>query len=211
MTNSDLNTSTRIYGLLLLAYPPQFRREFGDEMLQVFRDCYRVEARSGSLPGFWFRTLIDLVVTAAKERADSSEKEGVFMNRRSDAMAVACSVGIIIIAFLLLSYGRKNEIGSILLFGYVLDALVTTGVIGNLIVFVLNKTTKLNPLRTALWTFAVVHAVLLLFVLLLVGRNDQRFNLAATVIGYVVSFAIWAGLHAAWRAPSNDQSLNTEH
>jgi hypothetical protein len=194
----------------LFAYPPQFRREFGGEMLQVFRDCYRAEARNRSLPSFWFRTLIDLVMTAAKERADSSGKEGVFMNRRSDATALACSVGIIIIAFLLLTYGRKNEIGSILLFGYVLDALITTGVVGNFIVFLLNKTTKLNPLRTALWTFGIIHAVLLLFVLV-ISRSDPRLNLAATVVGYLVSFAIWAGLHFAWRAPGNNQSLNIEH
>ena len=28
---------------------------------------------------------------------------------------------------------------------------------------------------------------------------NPRFNLAATVVGYVVSFAVWAGLHFAWR------------
>lgn len=169
-------------------------------MLQVFRDCYRAEARGGSLLGFWLRTLLDLVMTAAKERADSSGKEGVFLvNRRSDAVVLAVCIGIILVAFLLLSYGRKHEIGSILLFGYVLDALITTGVVGNLIVFILNKATKLDPVRTALWTFAVVHGALLLFVLLVISRVVPRFNLAATVVGYLVSFAIWAGLHYAWR------------
>ena len=67
-----MNISCKLYGLLLLAYPPEFRSEYGGQMLQVFRDCYRAEARSGWLPGFWFRTLLDLVMTAAKERADSS-------------------------------------------------------------------------------------------------------------------------------------------
>ena len=109
------------------------------------------------------------------------------------------AIGIIVIAFALLTYGRRNEVASILVFGYVLDALVTTGVVGNLIVFVLSKATKLNPLRTAIWTFAIIHGVLLLLAVFLAGANDPRFNLAATVIGYVVSFAIWAGLHFAWR------------
>jgi hypothetical protein len=183
---------------LLLAYPPAFREEYGGEMLQVFRDCYRAEARSGSLPGFWLRTLIDLVLTAARERADSSGKEGVFMNRRSDAVALAVCVGIIVVAFLLFSYGKKHEVSSILLFGYVLDALITAGVVGNVLVFILNKATKLNPVRTAVWTFAVIHALLLFVSVFVIASLVPRFNLAATVVGYVVSFAIWAGFHVAW-------------
>ena len=109
------------------------------------------------------------------------------------------AIGIIVIAFALLTYGRRNEVASILVFGFVLDALVTAGVVGNLIVLIFSKTTNLNPLRIALWTFAIVHGVLLLLAVFLAGANDPRFNLTATVIGYVVSFAIWAGLHFAWR------------
>ncbi len=187
-----MNISCKLYGFLLLAYPPEFRRRFTSEMVQVFRDSYRLEISRRSLPGFWLWTLFDLVVSVAKER-----KEGMIMNR--NLLGLLGSIGIIVVAFLLLSYGRKNEVASILVFGYVLDALVTTGVVGNLTVLLLTKTTKLDPLRIALWTFAVVHAVLLLFVVLIAGRNDPRFNLTATVIGYVVSFAIWAGLHVAWR------------
>ena len=190
-----MNISCKLYGVLLLAYPPEFRRRFGNEMLQVFRDSYAHETSRRSLPGFWLWMLFDLVVTAAKERVSGSRKEGLIMNRN----LLLGAIGIIVIAFLLLTYGRRNDVASILLFGYVLDALVTTGIVGNLIVFVLSKTTKLDPLRTALWTFAVVHAVPLLFVLLVIGRNDPRFNAAATVVGYLVSFAIWAGLHFAWR------------
>ena len=190
-----MNISCKLYGLLLLAYPPEFRRRFGNEMLQVFRDCYRLETRRRSLPGFWLWTIVDLVVTAAQERANRWRKEHIIMNR--NVLALLGSIGIIVVAFLLLSYGRRNEVASILLFGYVLDAVVTTGIIGNLIVFILTKLTKLDPVRTALWTFAVVHAVPLFLVVAVIGRNDPRFNLAATVVGYAVSFALWAGLHLA--------------
>lgn len=188
-----MNISCKFYGFLLLAYPPEFRQRFGAEMVQVFRDSYRVETSRRSLPGFWLWTLFDLVVSAAKER---SRKENTIMNR--NVVAALGSVAIIVIAFLLLTYGRKNEVASILLFGYVLDALVFTGIVGNVVVLLLSKLTKFDPLRVALWTFAIVHAVPLLFVLL-IGANDPRFNLTATVIGYLVSFAIWAGLHFAWR------------
>ena len=188
-----MNISCKLYGFLLLAYPPEFRQRFAREMVQVFRDSYRLETGRRSLPGFWLWTLFDLVVSAAKER---SRKEDMLMNR--NVLAALGSIGIIVIAFLLLTYGRKNEVASILLFGYVLDALIFTGIVGNVIVLLLSKLTKFDPLRIALWTFAIVHAVPLLLILL-IGRNDPRFNLTATVIGYLVSFAIWAGLHFAWR------------
>src|SRR6185503_11186551 len=163
-----MNISCKLYGFLLRAYPPQFRWRFEDEMLQVFRDSYAHETSRRSLPGFWLWTLFDLVVSAAKER-----KEGMLMNR--NVLALLGSIALIVIAFVLLSYGRKNEVASILLFGYVLDALVTAGVVGNLIVFILGKATKLNPLRIVVWTFAIVHGVLLLLAVLLGGANDPRF------------------------------------
>ena len=193
-----LNISTRVYRCLLFAYPALFRRRFGDQMLQTFRDCYRFEVNK---TGFWLRTLVDLIFTAARERADSSGREGVFMNntRRSDGLAVLACAGIIVIAILLLTYGRRNEVSSILTFGYILDALITTGFIGNLIVFLLAKTTKLNRLHVALGTFAVVHALLLLLAVGVAGKADPGFNLGAVVVGYVVSFLIWTGLHWAWQ------------
>jgi len=190
-----MNISCKLYGFLLLAYPPEFRQRFGSEMLQVFRDCYPREISRRSLPGFWLWTLFDLVVTAAQERANRWRKETMLMNR--NLLALMGSIGIVLVAFFLLSYGRKNEVGSILLFGYILDALITTGLVGNLIVFILSYT-KLDPLRTALWTFAIVHAVPLLFILA-ISRSNPRINLAATVVGYLVSFAIWAGLYFALR------------
>jgi hypothetical protein len=178
-------------------------------MLQVFRDCYRAEASSGSLPSFWLRTLLDLVLTAAKERADTTGRKGIFMNRRSDAMALLGCVGIIVIAFLLQRYIRNN-IPSIFFFGYILDALVTTGVIGNFIVFLLNKTTNLNPLRTASSVFAVVH-VLMLLLIVVISRNGPPVNWAGVIIGYLVSFVIWVGLHFAWHMTNRNQALNSQH
>lgn len=194
MAPRTLNISMRVYGWLLLAYPVEFRRTFGDQMLQLFRDCYRAEAGSGSLPGFWFRTLIDLALTAPKERF---EREGNFMNRRSDAIAMLGCFAIIVIAFLIQAYGRGNGVPPLIL--YILDPLVANGVVGNFIVFVLLKTTKLNPLRTALITFAAVHALLLLVTFVLAARVDPGFRPGPVVLGYVVSFLVWTGLHWAWR------------
>lgn len=114
-------------------------------------------------------------------------------------MALLGCLAIIVIAFVLLSYGRRHEVASILTFGYILDALVFTGVVGNLVVFLLVKTTRFNPFRIALWTFAVVHALPLLFLALVLGPNDPKLNLPNVVVGYLVSFVFWTGLHWTWR------------
>lgn len=42
----------------------------------------------------------------------------------------------------------------------------------------------------------------LILLLLVAGPNDPRFNADAVVVGYVVSFVIWAGLHWAWHSLS---------
>ena len=192
------NISTRLYGWLLFAYPPHFRRRFGGEMRQTFRDCSYVEANRGTLIGFWLRTLVDLFVTAARERTDNSEREGVFMNNtRRQAMAMLGCVGIIVIAVFLHRYGVRNQVSSILAFGYILDALIVSGVIGNFIVFLLAMSTKLNRWRTALATFAIVHAALLLLAFIM-GRSIGDLHVNAAVLAYVVSFLFWTGLHWAW-------------
>ncbi|HEV3259856.1 MAG TPA: Clp protease N-terminal domain-containing protein [Gemmataceae bacterium] len=65
-----LRLSYRLYSLLLIVYPKAFRREYGEPMLQSFRDCC---ANTYSMAGYlglaclWWRTLEDLVATSLKE------------------------------------------------------------------------------------------------------------------------------------------------
>ena len=118
-------------------------------------------------------------------------------NLRSDLVAMGGCVLIIALALFLLNYGRSHQVSSILFFGYVLDAVVFTGVLGNLIVFLLVKLTRLRPLRVALWTFLIVSLVPALAIVLIAG-TDPKFNAPNVVIGYVVSFLFWYGLHSLW-------------
>jgi hypothetical protein len=210
MLSTQSNFSCRVYQMLLFAYPPEFRSEFGEEMRRVFRDCYRDEANSGSLTRFWFRTLADLVLTAAKERIESSEREATFMSKLGrDLLAVSGCIAIIVVSALLLTYGRRNGVSSILLFGYALDAIVATGILGNLLLFILLKATRLNAMRATLSVFAVVHAIGLLIVCL-ISRSDPGVNLASTVVGYLLSFLFWTGVHWAWRSTVGRQVLNPQ-
>ena len=152
-----------------------------------------------------------MVRTAPKEHLDELGKGGsVMKNLRKDAVAFLGCVGIIVIVILLLGYGRKHEVTPILLFGRSLDALATAGILGNLIVFLLMKTTRLNPLRTALWTFLVVNAALLLVSALIGSRVDPQFRLGSVLIGYLVSFLFWFGLHWMWSKSSRQLAVSGE-
>lgn len=74
---SDLGTGgrfaavlQRIYRVLLVVCPKEFRREYGVQMEQVFRDqCGEKLRRRGvfGLVGLWLRTLLDLAATALVE------------------------------------------------------------------------------------------------------------------------------------------------
>lgn len=68
--------SVRIYQTLLIVYPPDFRREFGPEMVQVFRAACRHPAKHSfhGLVRFWFHTLVDLVASASAERLSDLRK-----------------------------------------------------------------------------------------------------------------------------------------
>jgi hypothetical protein len=197
-----MSFSQKLFQVGLFAYPREFRREYGPHMSQLFRDCHRDEQRKHGALGvasLWVRTAFDIARTAPAEQLDYLGRENSFMsNLRKDALALIGSIAIIVVAFLLLSYGRKREVSSILMFGSALDALVTTGIAGNLIVFLLASTTKLNPLRTALWTFLIINVALLAVAILIGSRLDPQFSIGKTVFGYAVSFLVWFGLHWIW-------------
>jgi hypothetical protein len=197
-----MSFSQKVFQLMLLVYPRDFRREYGFHMAQVFRDCHRAEIRTGSvlkLARLWLRALSDLARTAPREHWDNLLKDKSIMNKLGkDILALLACVGIIVAAFFLLSYGRRHEVSAILMFGTILDALVTTGIVANVIIFVLMMSTRFHPFRIALWTLLIVHGVLLLAALLVGGRVDPAFGLGTVLVGYVVSFLFWLAVHWSW-------------
>ena len=64
--------SERVYRALLVAYPTEFRREYGEQMIQFFRDRMRFDG--GGLRGLliWMQLVPDLAASALKERARAS-------------------------------------------------------------------------------------------------------------------------------------------
>ena len=201
----------KFFQVLLLAYPRQFRREYEREMVTVFRDCYRAtEPRFRALgaSAFWAHIFLDLVQTVPKEHFEDFGRKNLFMkDLKKDVLALIGCAAIIVFALLLLTYGRKHEVSSILIFGYALDAMVTAGVAGNLIVFLLVKITRFNPLRIAFWTFLIVNAVPAVVLAIISSRLSPASRPGATVIGYAVSFVFWLGIHWMWAQWQNSERL----
>jgi len=78
------------YRRLLLLYPWRFRRQFGSDMVQLFRDQVRADVRVGGgkrLIGVWVRVVVDLARTAPGERlralADAGWRQGRLSGGRS--------------------------------------------------------------------------------------------------------------------------------
>lgn len=194
--------SLRLYRTLLRAYPSDFREHFGTEMVQTFRDCHRAAYARTRLPGLaalWLRTLFDLVHSASLERLENFGREGKLMNNlRRQVVAVVGCIAIIIAAFALQLYVRNHELRSLLLVNYALDPMVATGVVGNLLVFILAKATSFNAFRTALWTFLVVSIAMLLASVVLSLTVAPGLRFGPVLIGYVISFLFWVGVHWLW-------------
>jgi len=188
-----------LYSILLLAYPRQFRREYGPQMALLLVDCQRQARNRPALLRLWLRALVDLVRTVPVEHLQNMREENGFMSKlQTNIVAIGGCVLLIIGALLLLNYGRSHQVSSILVFGFALDAIAFTGIVGNLIVLLVAKFTTLRPLRVALWTFLILTGVTLLALLAVGGRLDPNFNATGVTVGYIVSFLFWYGLHWLW-------------
>ena len=140
----------------------------------------------------------DLLVSVPREHLENIREESDLMtNPQRNVMALGICLTVIVVAFLLLTYGRSHEVSSILFFGKTLDALVTAGILGNLIIFLL-RFTRLDAVKTALWTMLAVNSLLLIITLLIASRVDRSFSSASLFVAYAASFVIWFGLHLAW-------------
>jgi len=62
--------SVRVYQLLLVAYPTQFRQEYSSQMMQVFQDaCLRAVRQNGTngMLKLWALTILDLIQSVISE------------------------------------------------------------------------------------------------------------------------------------------------
>ena len=194
-----MSFSKHVFQLLLLAYPREFRLDYGSEMTHVFCDCYRDSNSRGSLTvlELWLRVIADVIRTAPLERWETFRKGETMKNVKKDVLGLLACLAIVVVALLLLGYVRTLS-GSIVMVGFALDAIVVAGVISNLLIFVLMMTKRHTTFRTALWSLVIVNGALLLFATLLGMRVDPGFNFPTILISYIVSFLFWLTIHWIW-------------
>jgi len=195
-----MSTSKQLFQLLLFAYPREFRLVYGSEMTQVFCDCYRDSNSRGLITTLelWLRVVLDVIRTAPLERWESLGKGETMKNLKRDVIGLVAILAIIVVALLLHRYVVTHGIGLPLFLGYALDAIVTAGVVGNLVIFVLMMATRHSTFRTALWSLLIVNGALLALAILIGTRVDEHFNFPAVFISYVVSFIFWTTIHWIW-------------
>ncbi len=77
-------SADRIYRLLLLAYPPEFRAEYGREMMLLFRDqCQESDVRSFR---FWGAVLCDVARSAPALRVEAWRARATANNRTMEVL-----------------------------------------------------------------------------------------------------------------------------
>lgn len=89
-------TSESIYRKLLVLHPKPFRREFGDEMVQLFRDMRRDEPGAFA----WARAIVDLFASAIYER-----KEWLMSKKTGYGLAAGALVTALIYTVVLVGVG----------------------------------------------------------------------------------------------------------
>lgn len=194
-----LPLSRRLYGALLMAYPPEFRREFGREMALVFHDrCREVGRgrRAGALAQVWCEALFDLAKTAAAERASAWAGGGLMRILRTIVLALAAYAFALLVAAPL--YVRNREALPSFV-GNMADALIATGVVFNVVFLIITLPRFAEGVR-AIRLAGLLTALLVggLIVLMVMSGGPPAYPHLSVVVAQVLSFFIWYAAHLWW-------------
>jgi hypothetical protein len=102
--------SSKLYALLLYLYPPPFRREYGEAMLQLFNDQRRDVRGAGGHVMLWLKTLRDLVFSVPA--AHASARGGASPSPKTVVMLWTI-VAVLGVVFLLSAVVLPNSISKV--------------------------------------------------------------------------------------------------
>jgi hypothetical protein len=105
----------RVYRALLLLYPRRFRRDYRDEMVQLFQD----QRRDAGSMRVWFRTVRDLLLTVPVRHQEA------FMSMSPQAKLVAAAIAVVAwIALFATVGGGVSTLGLLVLLVWILVSLL---------------------------------------------------------------------------------------
>jgi hypothetical protein len=159
-------SAERIYRLLLRAYPPEFRAEYGREMMLLFRDqCQENDVRTLA---FWARVFYDVARSAPALRAEAWSARGSQVTRIVEViMKLAAIVTVLLGAFGILgaktewTAGSKQAMGGTYALAVVLGILASALLFGSGVAILVGKRQAARPALLA--SLACFVAARLLF------------------------------------------------
>ncbi len=94
-----------VYRALLVVYPREHRREYGDLMVQLFRDRMRYDGGGFRAPIIWMQMIFDLAVSAIEEHRRGGDMK---KRLRIEAASVAALLVIVVGVGVVLSQPSDN-------------------------------------------------------------------------------------------------------
>ena len=91
-----MTRSERVYRAMLLAYPAEHRRKYGDPMLGLFRDRLRRDGGGLGTVRVWGRVGPDLVGSAFIERLETAMNVQTWTNRWWEATVIVYAIAQVI-------------------------------------------------------------------------------------------------------------------
>jgi hypothetical protein len=116
--------SERAYRALLVAYPSEHRRLYGDSMIQLFRDRIRRDGGGLGTLNVWVQVGFDLVVSAFKERMAALLAIEAWTGRWWEASVVLLTVNSMVFGF---TFTNSGHLGWGIATGFAPAVLLLTG------------------------------------------------------------------------------------
>jgi hypothetical protein len=162
-------SAERIYRLLLRAYPPDFRAEYGRDMELLFRDqCQESDVRT---LGFWARVFWDVARSAPALRVEAWHKRGSENTQTVEViMKIAGMLTVLLAAFVIVGAvgewvaGSKGAMDGRYVLAVALGVFASVLLLGAGVAILLGARWGRQPARLALFaSLAMAVAARLLF------------------------------------------------
>ena len=100
-----MTSSERVYRMMLLAYPLEHRRRYGEPMVQLFRDRMRRDGGGFAMALVWVQVGFDLARSAFTERIELARSMQTWTSRWWEAMVGILAIHSAVLSVTLASNG----------------------------------------------------------------------------------------------------------